>query len=406
MTDITREMFDQYYFPMFTPPQFVLVKGKGSRLWDQEGKEYIDLSGGIAVNALGHCDDRLVETIREQAGKLWHVSNLMTNEPVISVAKQLVEETFADKVFFCNSGAEANEAALKLARRYALDKYGVEKDEIISFTQSFHGRTLFTVTVGGQHHYSDGFGPNPTAITHIPYNDIEILKNTISEKTCAVMLEPIQGEGGIIPADPEFLKQVRELCDKYHALLIFDEVQTGNARTGKLYAYMHYGVAPDILSTAKGLAGGFPIGAILATKEVASVFTPGVHGTTFGGNPLACAVANKVIEIIKQPDFLDGVNTRSKWFFERLNEINNKYQCFSEIRGKGLLVGAVLKSEYEGQSAKLLKAAIDHNLLVLVAGKNVVRFAPALNITKDEFDAGMQKFELAVEDFINSHNNK
>ena len=406
MTDITREMFDQYYFPMFTPPQFVLVKGKGSRLWDQEGKEYIDLSGGIAVNALGHCDDRLVETIREQAGKLWHVSNLMTNEPVISVAKQLVEETFADKVFFCNSGAEANEAALKLARRYALDKYGVEKDEIISFTQSFHGRTLFTVTVGGQHHYSDGFGPNPTDITHIPYNDIEILKNTISEKTCAVMLEPIQGEGGIIPADPEFLKQVRELCDKYHALLIFDEVQTGNARTGKLYAYMDYGVAPDILSTAKGLAGGFPIGAILATKEVASVFTPGVHGTTFGGNPLACAVANKVIEIIKQPDFLDGVNTRSKWFFERLNEINNKYQCFSEIRGKGLLVGAVLKSEYEGQSAKLLKAAIDHNLLVLVAGKNVVRFAPALNITKDEFDAGMQKFELAVEDFINSHNNK
>ena len=406
MTDITREMFDQYYFPMFTPPQFVLVKGKGSRLWDQEGKEYIDLSGGIAVNALGHCDDRLVETIREQAGKLWHVSNLMTNEPVISVAKQLVEETFADKVFFCNSGAEANEAALKLARRYALDKYGVEKDEIISFTQSFHGRTLFTVTVGGQHHYSDGFGPNPTDITHIPYNDIEILKNTISEKTCAVMLEPIQGEGGIIPADPEFLKQVRELCDKYHALLIFDEVQTGNARTGTLYAYMHYGVAPDILSTAKGLAGGFPIGAILATKEVASVFTPGVHGTTFGGNPLACAVANKVIEIIKQPDFLDGVNTRSKWFFERLNEINNKYQCFSEIRGKGLLVGAVLKSEYEGQSAKLLKAAIDHNLLVLVAGKNVVRFAPALNITKDEFDAGMQKFELAVEDFINSHNNK
>ena len=406
MTDITREMYDQYYFPMFTPPQFVLVKGKGSRLWDQEGKEYIDLSGGIAVNALGHCDDRLVETIREQAGKLWHVSNLMTNEPVISVAKQLVEETFADKVFFCNSGAEANEAALKLSRRYALDKYGVEKDEIIAFTQSFHGRTLFTVTVGGQHHYSDGFGPNPTAITHIPYNDIEILKNTISEKTCAVMLEPIQGEGGIIPADPEFLKQVRELCDKYHALLIFDEVQTGNARTGKLYAYMHYGVAPDILSTAKGLAGGFPIGAILATKEVASVFTPGVHGTTFGGNPLACAVANKVIEIIKQPDFLDGVNTRSKWFFERLNEINNKYQCFSEIRGKGLLVGAVLKSEYEGQSAKLLKAAIDHNLLVLVAGKNVVRFAPALNITKDEFDAGMQKFELAVEDFINSHNNK
>ena len=403
MSNITREMFDQYYFPIFTPPQFVMVRGKGSRLWDQEDREYIDFSGGIAVNSLGHCNEQLVETLREQAGKLWHVSNLMTNEPVISVAKQLVEETFADKVFFCNSGAEANEAALKLARRYALEKYGAEKDEIIAFVQSFHGRTLFTVTVGGQHHYSDGFGPNPTAITHIPFNDIEALKKTISEKTCAVMLEPIQGEGGIIPADPEFLKQVRELCDQNHALLIFDEVQTGNARTGKLYAYMHYGVAPDILSTAKGLAGGFPIGAIMATKEVASVFTPGVHGTTFGGNPLACSVADKVLQIIKTPEFIEGVNERSAWFFERLNAINDQYGCFSEIRGKGLLIGAVLKPEYDGESGKMLKAAIDHNLLLLVAGKNVVRFAPALNISREEFELGMDKFELAVKDFIAAH---
>lgn len=400
MSQVTREMFDQYYFPLFAPPQFVLVRGKGCRLWDQEDREYIDFSGGIAVNALGHCDDRLVKALTDQAGKLWHVSNLMTNEPVISVAKQLVEETFADRVFICNSGAEANEAALKLARRYALDHYGAEKNEIIAFKQSFHGRTLFTVTVGGQHHYSDGFGPNPTAITHIPFNDLEALKKTISDRTCAVMIEPIQGEGGIIPADPEFLKQVRALCDQHKALLIFDEVQTGNARTGKLFAYMHYGVTPDILSTAKGLAGGFPIGAIIATNEVAAVFKPGVHGTTFGGNALACAVADQTLKIIKQPEFLEGVNERSKWFFDALNDLKERYQCFSEIRGKGLLIGAVLKPEFKGEANKLLQASIKHNLLVLVASQDVVRFAPSLNITREEFDLGMSKFELAIQDYL------
>lgn len=404
MSQVTREMFDQYYFPLFTPPQFVLVRGKGCRLWDQEDREYIDFSGGIAVNALGHCDDRLVKALTDQAGKLWHVSNLMTNEPVISVAKQLVEETFADRVFICNSGAEANEAALKLARRYALDHYGAEKNEIIAFKQSFHGRTLFTVTVGGQHHYSDGFGPNPTAITHIPFNDLETLKKTISDRTCAVMIEPIQGEGGIIPADPEFLKQVRALCDQHKALLIFDEVQTGNARTGKLFAYMHYGVTPDILSTAKGLAGGFPIGAIIATKEVAAVFKPGVHGTTFGGNALACAVADQTLKIIKQPEFLEGVNERSKWFFDALNDLKERYQCFSEIRGKGLLIGAVLKPEFKGEANKLLQASIKHNLLVLVASQDVVRFAPSLNITREEFDLGMSKFELAIQDYLKEKN--
>ena len=388
MSNITREMFDQYYFPIFTPPQFVMVRGKGSRLWDQEDREYIDFSGGIAVNSLGHCNEQLVETLREQAGKLWHVSNLMTNEPVISVAKQLVEETFADKVFFCNSGAEANEAALKLARRYALEKYGAEKDEIISFVQSFHGRPLFTVTVGGQHHYSDGFGPNPTAITHIPFNDIEALKKTISEKTCAVMLEPIQGEGGIIPADPEFLKQVRELCDQNHALLIFDEVQTGNARTGKLYAYMHYGVAPDILSTAKGLAGGLPIGATLLGEKCESVFGFGDHGSTFGGNPLACAGGNAVLDTVLSEGFLDEVCQKGYYLYQKLMALDE----VENVTGTGLMLGVLFKNK---KAADVCKACLDNGLLALTA-KEKLRFLPPLTITYEEIDKGLAILEKVL----------
>ncbi len=403
MTSITRDMFDKYYFPLFCPPQFIPVKGKGCRLWDQEGTEYIDLSGGIAVNCLGHCNDDMVEALCEQAHKLWHVSNLMTNEPVISLAKQMVEETFADKAFFCNSGAEANEAAFKLARRYALDNFGSEKDEIIAFTKSFHGRTLFTVTVGGQRHYSDGFGPNPTAITHIPFNDIEALRNAISDKTCAVVMEPIQGEGGIIPSDPQFMKEVRALCDKHNALLIFDEVQTGCSRTGKLFAYMQYNIAPDILTTSKGLGGGFPIGALIATDKVAKVFTPGVHGTTFGGNALACAVADKVFSILKSKELQEGVVERSKWFFDALNAIKDKYGCFKEIRGMGLLIGAVMSDKYKGMSKNFLAKCASKNLLVLVAGSDVVRLAPSLNITKEEFDAGMKLFEEAAQEFVKEH---
>ncbi len=399
MSNITRDMFDQYYFPLFTPPGFILVRGQGSRLWDQEGREYLDLSGGIAVNSLGHCYPEVVETLREQGGKLWHVSNLMTNEPVISLAKRLVEATFADRAFFCNSGAEANEAAFKLARRYALDNYGEDKNEILAAVQSFHGRTLFTVSVGGQDHYSDGFGPKPTAIIHRPYNDIEAFREAISEKTCAVVLEPIQGEGGIIPGDPEFLREVRKLCDENHALLIFDEVQTGCGRTGDLFAYMGCGVTPDILTTAKGLGGGFPIGAVLATNEVARVFTPGVHGTTFGGNALACAVADKVMSIIEKPEFLHGVKERSGKFFARLQKIAEDTGCFSQIRGRGLLVGAVLADKYQGRSGELLKLCAAKRLLVLVAGKNVLRLAPALNITDEEMNAGLDLLEEAVREF-------
>ena len=259
---VTRELFNEVMVPNYNPAEIIPVRGLGARVWDQAGNEYIDFAGGIAVNVLGHCHPDLVAVLKEQGEKLWHLSNVLTNEPVLRLAKKLTDATFAEKVYFANSGAEANEAALKLARRFALDNYGPEKDQIISFKQGFHGRTFFTVTVGGQAAYSDGFGPKPGAIEHVDYNDLSALEAVMSERTCAVMMEPLQGEGGIISPTQSFVQGVRDLCDKHNALLIFDEVQSGVGRTGELYAYMGLGVTPDILTSAKALGGGFPIGEI------------------------------------------------------------------------------------------------------------------------------------------------
>ena len=396
MEQVTRAWFDEVLVPTYAPAQFVPVRGLGSRLWDQQDREYIDLAGGIAVNGLGHCHPALVNTLIEQGQKLWHVSNWMTNEPVLRLARKMVDATFADRVFFCNSGAEANEAAFKLARRYAHDQYGSQKDQIIAFHQGFHGRTLFTVSVGGQASYCDGFGPKPGQIDHVPYNDLAALKALISDKTCAVVMGPLQGEGGVLPADPAFAKAVRELCDAHKALLIFDEVQTGMGRTGSLFAYMQLGVTPDILTSAKALGGGFPIGALLTTEAIAQVFKPGVHGTTFGGNPLACAVAETAFDLIKDPALLAGVKEREGWFREALATINEQYHCFSEVRGQGLLIGAVLSDAYHGKAKAFVDAGIAEGVLVLVAGGNVVRFAPALNLSREEFDLGMLRFTRAV----------
>ncbi len=284
---VERADFDRVMVPNYAPAGFIPVRGLGSRVWDQGGRELIDLAGGIAVNGLGHCHPALVSALTEQAGKLWHMSNVFTNEPALRLANKLVEATFAERVFFANSGAEANEAALKLARKVASDRVGADKYEIISTVNSFHGRTIFTVNVGGQPKYSEGFGPRPEGITHVPYNDIAAMEAAISAKTCAVIVEPIQGESGVLPADQAWLERVRELCDQHDALLIFDEVQTGVGRTGKLFAYEHYGVIPDILTTAKSLGGGFPVSAMLTLERWASHFNVGTHGTTFGGNPLA-----------------------------------------------------------------------------------------------------------------------
>lgn len=394
--NVERSWFDEVMVPCYNPMEMIPVKGKGSRVWDQAGKEYVDFAGGIAVSCLGHCHPAMVKALTEQGNKLWHLSNVMTNEPALRLAKKLTELTFADKVFFANSGAEANEASLKLARRYAANVYGPEKSEIIAFKQGFHGRTFFTVTVGGQAAYSDGFGPKPGDVVHLPYNDIEALQAQISDRTCAVMMEPLQGEGGIVPPTAEFMQAVRELCDKHNALLVFDEVQTGNGRTGELYAYQGLGVTPDILSTAKSLGGGFPIGAMLTTNELAEHMKVGVHGSTYGGNPLACAVAESVIDIISQPEVLQGVKDREALLRQDLAQINAKYPIFDDIRGKGLLLGASLKEEWHGRARDILVAAGKEGLLILVAGGNVVRMTPSLVISEEDIREGLARLEKAI----------
>ncbi|WP_286917082.1 MULTISPECIES: aspartate aminotransferase family protein [Pseudomonas] len=393
---VQRADFDQVMVPNYAPAAFIPVRGAGSRVWDQAGRELIDFSGGIAVNVLGHAHPALVGALTEQANKLWHVSNVFTNEPTLRLAKKLVDATFADRVFFCNSGAEANEAAFKLARRVAHDKFGPEKYEIVSAINSFHGRTLFTVSVGGQPKYSDGFGPKITGIRHVPYNDLEALKAAVSEKTCAVVLEPVQGEGGVVPADPAYLQGARDLCDQFNALLVFDEVQSGMGRSGELYSYMNYGVTPDILSSAKSLGGGFPIGAMLTTDALAKHFAVGVHGTTYGGNPLACAVAEAVLDVVNTPHVLAGVKARHQRFKTRLEQIGQRYGVFTEVRGLGLLIGCALSDAWKGRAKDFFNAAEQHDLMILQAGPDVVRFAPSLVIEEADIDEGLDRFERAV----------
>jgi len=397
---VERGLFDEVMVPNYAPSAVIPVRGQGSRVWDQQDKEYIDFAGGIAVSALGHCHPALVAALKEQGEKIWHLSNVQTNEPALRLAKKLVDNTFADKVYFCNSGAEANEAALKLARRWALDVHGEDKSQIIAFKQGFHGRTFFTVTVGGQTAYSDGFGPKPGDIDHAEYNDIESLKALMSDKTCAVMIEPLQGEGGIVSPTNDFIKDVRALCDQHNALLIFDEVQTGVGRLGNLYGYMGLDVTPDILTTAKGLGGGFPIGAMLTTTEIAKHLKIGTHGSTYGGNPLACAVAEAVIDTVNTPEIYAGVKAKAAIYVEGLNAINEKYKVFSEIRGKGLLIGAVLTEANQGRAKEFLNAAMDEGLMVLVAGASIIRFAPSLVIPEEDIKIGLARFEKAVASLV------
>jgi acetylornithine/N-succinyldiaminopimelate aminotransferase len=393
---VERGLFNDVMVPNYAPSAVIPVRGQGSRVWDQQDKEYIDFAGGIAVSSLGHCHPVLVNTLKEQGEKIWHLSNVMTNEPALRLAKKLVDNTFADKIYLCNSGAESNEAALKLARRWALDVHGEEKSQIIAFKQGFHGRTFFTVTVGGQTAYSDGFGPKPGNIDHAEYNNLDSLKALISDKTCAVMIEPLQGEGGIVSPTDEFIKGVRALCDQHNALLIFDEVQTGIGRLGSLYAYMDLGVTPDILTSAKGLGGGFPIGAMLTTTDIAKHLKIGTHGSTYGGNPLACAVAEAVLDTVNTASVYAGVKSKAQLYVDGLNAINAKYNVFSEIRGKGLLIGAVLNEPFQGRAKDFLDAAMSEGVMTLVAGANIIRFAPSLVIPDEDIIEGLTRFEKAV----------
>jgi len=396
---VTRAMFDELMVPCFAPAEFIPVRGEGSRIWDQQGRMYIDFASGVAVSSLGHCHPAMIRAIEDQARTLWHVSNWFTNEPALRLARRLTDATFAERVFFCNSGAEANEAALKLARRYAHDRSGPRRARIVSTLNAFHGRTLFTVTAGGQAKYASGFGPSPEGITHLRYNDIEALEAEFAAhgpEICAVILEPMQGEGGMTPGTPAYLQAARRLCTAHGALLILDEIQSGMGRTGALYSYMQKGIVPDILTSAKGLGGGFPIGAMLTTAEIASAFSVGVHGTTYGGNPLACAVAGAVFDVINTTEVLDGVRARHALFMEGLRAINARRPMFADLRGEGVWLGCELAEPWRGRAPAVMKAAGESGLLVLVAGADVLRIAPSLVISLDEILEGLSRLETAL----------
>ncbi|KDN13562.1 Acetylornithine aminotransferase [Snodgrassella communis] len=392
-----------YLTPNFNFAPMFPEHGQGSRVWDKNGQEYIDLAGGIAVNALGHCHPILIEALTAQAHKLWHISNIYTTQPAQELAQRLVKDTFAEQVFFCNSGAEANEAAFKLARKYARDHFaGTDKHEIIACVNGFHGRTLFTVSVGGQSKYSDDFAPLPGGIRHIPFNDVAALDAAVNDKTCAVVIEPIQGESGVLPANAEFLQAARKACDRHQALLIFDEVQTGMGRTGKLFAHQYYDVQPDIVSSAKALGCGIPIGAMLTTAKVGSSFTPGSHGSTFGGNPLACAVGCAAFDIINTPETMQNVLLQGEKLQAGLQELGTAMGVFSLVRGQGLLLGCVMSDEYKGRAAQLMQLALQHGVLVLVAGQNVLRLAPSLLLTDADLQAGLQRLKAAITAFVHN----
>ena len=397
---VTRALFDELMVPCFAPAPFIPVRGEGSRVWDQDGRMYIDFASGVAVTALGHCHPAMVRAIEEQARTLWHVSNWFTNEPALRLAKRLTDATFAERVFFCNSGAEANEAALKLARRYAHDRDGPQRSRIVSTLNAFHGRTLFTVTAGGQAKYATGFGPNPAGFTHLRYNDVAALEAEFAahgREICAVILEPMQGEGGMTPGTPAYLQAARRLCTEHGALLVLDEIQSGMGRTGALFSYMQKGIVPDILTSAKGLGGGFPIGAMLTTSAIADAFSVGVHGTTYGGNPLACAVAGAVFDVINTTEVLDGVKARHALFMEGLRAINARRRVFRDLRGEGVWIGCELEETWRGKAVDVMNAAGQAGLLVLVAGPDVVRLAPSLVISLDEILEGLARLETGLQ---------
>ncbi len=370
---------DKYHFDLYGRYPIALVKGKGSKVWDDERNEYIDALAGIAVNSLGHCHPRIVNVIQKQAAKLMHVSNFYYNEPQSDLAEKLVKLSGLDKVFFCNSGAEAVEGAIKLARKYAFNKG--KTGVIISMDNSFHGRTLGTIVMG-KDKYQSGFHPMPSGYKRVPFNDVKALELSVDENTIGIILEPIQGEGGIVEATQEYLNKARQLCDKFDIPLIFDEVQCGIARTGKMFAYEHYGVKPDILALAKALGSGFPIGAVAAREEVAAAFEHGNHGTTYGGNPLACAVALETLETMEDEDICEMARVRGSYLMTRMKDLSTNWNAIKEVRGKGLMIGI----ELNFPGAEVVKEMLNRGVLSNCASGNVIRIVPPLVITKDEID--------------------
>lgn len=390
MSDMfTKEIIEtgqQYVMNTYGRLPMALVKGEGVYVWDADGNKYLDFVAGLAVNSLGHCPPAVVEAIREQAGTLMHVSNMYWIEPQVKLAKLLVENSALDKVFFCNSGAEANEGAIKLARKYAKKYMGPDKYEIITMEKSFHGRTLAAITATAQPKYQKDLDPLPPGFKYVPFNDFTALEEAISPNTCAIMMEPVQGEGGVNVADYDYMQKVKELCTEKHLLLIFDEVQVGLGRTGKLFGYENYEVEPDIMTLAKAIAGGFPMGALMAKQKVAECFQPGDHATTFGGNPLASAAGVAAVSMLADKGFLKEVSQKGEYFQQKLNELKQKYSFITDVRGKGLILGLGITVE----AKPIVDACLSKGLLINAVAANVLRFIPPLIITNEDIDNAVQ----------------
>lgn len=385
-------IYEKVMMPNYAPADFIPDRALGSKVWDKNNKEYIDLGGGIAVNSLGHSNPILINELNEQANKLWHTSNYLANEPAINLAKKLTDLTFAEKVYFSNSGSEANEAAIKIARKFHYDR-GEKRDELISFENSFHGRSLLNVSLGGSENHKKGFGPLVSGVKHAKYNDINSVESLITNKTAAIIIEPVQGEAGVFEVDKDFLKSLRELCDENETLLIMDEVQSGIGRMGHLFGYMKYDIEPDILTSAKGLGGGIPIGATLTKNDIAPSLSTGTHGSTFGGNPIACAVANKVIQIVSDPTFLNEVQQKEELIMGSLSDIAIKTKAFSDMRSSGLWICCDIK---QIDAFDLLNKCYENGLILVTAGNKALRFAPALNISEDEIQQGLDSLTKAL----------
>lgn len=387
------ELGEQVLAGTYTRFPAAMVRGEGCRLWDADGREYLDFLAGIAVCALGHCHPGVTEAIRRQAGELVHVSNLFHTGPQIRLAKLLVDNSFADRVFLANSGAEANEAAIKLARIHSAPG----RFEIISLVGSFHGRTLAALAATGQSRFHQGFEPLPAGFVHAGFGDIEAIKALIKPQTCAILCEPLQGESGVLPLEPDYLRQIRALCDRHQLLLIFDEVQTGLGRTGSLFAYEQLGVTPDIMTLAKGLGNGLPIGAMLAREAVAASFTPGVHASTFGGNPVAASAAVEVLQTLLSPGFLDSVQEKSRYFSAQLDELARRFPRWAVgSRGRGLLLGLVLTEEGIEQGAAIVRRLFERGVIINFAGNRVLRFAPPLVVSQEEIDRLIHELGLVL----------
>lgn len=384
------------FFPNIRPAPVVLTRGEGCRVFDADGRSYLDLTSGIAVSALGHGHPALVEAITAQAANLLHSSNLYYNEPSIALAEKLVESSFADMVYFCNSGAEANEAAIKLARRHHYDRGDKARVRIVSFEKSFHGRTYGALTATAQPKYHEGFGPMPEGFDYVGHFDLEGLAKTVTNKTAAVIIEPLQGEGGVNVPPPGFLAEVRSICDRAGALLIFDEVQAGIGRTGHVFAYEHDGVAPDIMSLAKGIGGGLPLGAMVATGEIGEALAYGTHATTYGGNPVACAAGNVVLDTIRAEGFLEHVVAVGAVLEAGLNTIAESTGRFTTVRGRGLIWGAELAEEASFNAKDVVNACRARGVLTHLAGPRVVRLVPPLVLTEAEAREGLQVLEEAL----------